>query len=93
MKTSTLPPVRVADDLRAAAERVLNDGETLSSFIESAVRSAVEYRRVQTEFHARGQAAWEEYQRTGVSYSTEVVVAKLRQMTAERRAQIESEIE
>jgi hypothetical protein len=40
MKTATLPPVRVAPDFRREIEGVLVEGETLSQFVESAVRSA-----------------------------------------------------
>lgn len=41
MKTATLPPVRVAPDFRREIEGGLVEGETLSQFVESAVRSAV----------------------------------------------------
>lgn len=60
MKTSILPQVRVDPELRANLETVLRPGETLSSFIEDTVRSAVEYRRAQSEFEARGEAAWQD---------------------------------
>ena len=52
------------------------------------MRSSVEYRRMQTEFLARGQAAWEEFQRTGVSYSVEEVVAKLQAKVDAKRKQL-----
>jgi len=45
MKTATLPPVRVAPDFRMALEDVLEPGETLSQFVENAVRSVVEKRK------------------------------------------------
>ena len=61
MKSATLPPVRVDNALRDAAEAVLADGESLSAFIESSVRRAVEYRQVQAAFLARGQASLKEY--------------------------------
>ena len=38
MKTATLPSLRVEPELRDAAESVLQAGETLSSFVETAVR-------------------------------------------------------
>lgn len=88
IKTSTLPPVRVADDLRAAAEGVLAEGESLSSFIESTVRKAVDFRREQAAFHARGQAAFEHYQRTGVSHSADDVLDHLQQKLDARRKQV-----
>lgn len=88
MKTATLPPVRVDDALRAAAEGVLADGESLSAFIETSVRRAVEYRQVQAEFMARGQAALEDFQRTGVSYSSTEVADRLQAKLDTRRKQL-----
>ena len=88
MKTATLPPVRVDDSLRAAAESVLADGESLSAFIETAVRRAVEYRQVQAEFVARGQESLEEYRRTGVSYSAAEVADRLQAKLSARRKQL-----
>jgi predicted transcriptional regulator len=69
MKTATLPSLRVDPQLRDAAESVLQEGESLSSFIETSVREMVERRRIRTEFIARGLASRDESQRTGVYYS------------------------
>ena len=88
MKTATLPPVRVDNSLRTAVEGVLADGESLSSFIETSVRRAVEYRRVQAEFVARGQASLEDYRRTGVSYSAGQVADRLQAKLDARRRQL-----
>ena len=88
MKTATLPPVRVDDALRTAAEGVLADGESLSSFIETSVRRAVEYRRVQADFVTRGQASIEDYRRTGVSYSAAEVADRLQAKLDARRRQL-----
>ena len=38
MKTATLPPLRVDGALRAAAESLLREGETLSGFVLEAVQ-------------------------------------------------------
>lgn len=57
MKSATLPSLRVDPALRAAAESVLQDGETLSSFVEQSVRAQVERRRQQDAFVARGLAS------------------------------------
>lgn len=54
MKTSSLPSLRVEPALRDAAESVLQEGETLSSFVETAVREQVELRRQREAFIARG---------------------------------------
>jgi Arc/MetJ-type ribon-helix-helix transcriptional regulator len=77
MKSAVIPQVRVEPELRAELESVLQDGETLSEFVEASVRSAVEFRRVQTRFHERGEAAWQDYQRTGLSVPADEVLAKL----------------
>jgi len=54
MKTATIPSLRVEPELRAAAEDVLEEGETLSSFVEQSIRDGVQRRRAQSEFIARG---------------------------------------
>lgn len=88
MKTSLLPPVRVSEELRAAVEGVLVEGETLSSFIQQSVERAVEYRRVQADFHSRGQAALERYKRTGRSHAAAEVVAALQAKLDRKRKQL-----
>jgi hypothetical protein len=88
MKTSSLPSIRIAPALRAALESVLAEGESLSSFVEASVRRAVDYRRVQAEFHARGQASWEEFQRTGVSHTADDVAKRIKGMIDAKRTEI-----
>src|SRR4051812_6593434 len=90
MKTAAIPSIRIEPELRAELEAVLAEGESLSSFVETSVRRAVEYRRIQADFHARGDASWEHYQRTGISYSVDEVLGKLREMTAARSAELKS---
>lgn len=77
MKTATIPPLRVTPDLRHALESVLEEGETISSFIESSLRRQIEYRRVHKEFIARGLASRDEAKRTGVYYTKDEVMASL----------------
>lgn len=67
---------------------MLRPGETLTDFVEAAVRSAVEYRRVQTDFAARCEASLAEYERTGVSIPADQVIAKLESKLAKRRKQL-----
>lgn len=86
MKTATLPPLRVAPELRRAAEAVLREGESLSSFMEQSLRDEVNRRRMQAEFIARGLAAREEAKRTGVYYTVDEVMGSLRQMLDEAKA-------
>ena len=92
MKTAIIPQVRVEPELRADLESVLRDGETLSEFVETTVRNAVEYRRAQAEFHARGEAAWQEYQRTGKSISAAHVTQELRDLLEAKRKQLSDKI-
>lgn len=54
MKTATIPSLRVDPELRTAAEDVLEEGETLSSFVEQSIRDGVQRRKAQREFIARG---------------------------------------
>ena len=88
MKTSLLPPVRVSEELRVAAEGVLVEGETLSSFIQHSVERAVEYRRVQADFHTRGEAALERYKRTGKSHAAADVISALQAKLERKRKQL-----
>ena len=91
MKTATLPPVRVAPDFRQELEGVLEEGETLSQFVESAVRSVVERRKHQAEFVRRGITAIQDTQRTGKGVPAEEMLARLQarldaaQLARERR--------
>lgn len=57
MKTATIPSLRVDPELRTAAEAVLEDGESLSSFVEQSIRDGVQRRTAQREFMARGLAS------------------------------------
>ena len=83
MKTATIPALRVAPELRLAAESVLQQGETLSSFVEQSLRTNIQRRQFQQEFIARGMASRDEAKRTGVYYSSEEVLKELDQMLAQ----------
>lgn len=84
MKIATLPPIRVAPDLRQELEDVLEPGETLSQFVES----VVERRKHQSAFVSRGIAAIEETQRSGHGIPAEQVVVRLEaKLQAARQAQ------
>jgi predicted transcriptional regulator len=86
MKNATLPPLRVEPALRRAAERLLREGETLSAFVEDAVRSSVAQRQSQEEFVARGLASAAAARESGRYLSSEEVVAKLEKRLAVARA-------
>lgn len=88
MKSAIIPQVRVEPALRDELEAVLHQGETLSEFVEASVRNAVAFRRVQSQFLERGQAAWEDYQSTGMSVPAVDMVAKLQARLDARRKQL-----
>lgn len=85
MKTATLPSLRVEPELRQAAEAVLAEGESLSSFMEKTLRDEVNRRRAQSEFIARGLAARDDAKRTGVYYSKEESLAALDAVVARHK--------
>ena len=92
MKTATFPSLRVEPELRDAAESVLQDGETLSGFIEASVRETIERRRTRAEFIARGMASREKAKRTGVYFAADRVHAELGQMLAKAKAKVQKRV-
>lgn len=86
MKTATLPSLRVEPELRDAAESVLQDGETLSGFLETSVREAIARRRARAEFITRGMASRDEAMRTGIYFMADQVHAELGQMLDKAKA-------
>ena len=85
MKTATLPPIRVAPDFRLELESVLEQGDSLSQFVENAVRTTVAKRKNQAEFIRRGIAAIEATKRDGSGTAATVVIAKLEAKLATAR--------
>lgn len=88
MRSATFPPIRVEPEVRAEVEAVLRDGETLTQFIEEAVVAAAAWRRVQSEFVTRGEAAFERWKQEGGGQGVDEVMADLqaRLDDAKRRA-------
>lgn len=84
MKTATIPPLRVQPELRQAAEDVLKEGETLSSFVEQSLRANIAQRRLQAEFIARGLASRDQARKTGEYFAADDVLSKLAEKLAER---------
>jgi predicted transcriptional regulator len=74
MKTASISSLRVDSTLLQAAESVLEEGETLSSFVEQSLRTSIEHRRMQREFIARGLASRDEARRTGEYFEAEEVL-------------------
>lgn len=84
MKTSTIPALRVEPQLRKAVESVLSDGETLSSFVEEALKANVARRQYQQDFIARGLASAALAKQNQEYYSSEEVLAELQAMLGEQ---------
>lgn len=77
MKTAAIPAVRVSPELRQAAEDLLEAGETLSGFVEEAVRRNVEFRQAQKAFLERGLASREASRKSGKYVSSAAMLGKL----------------
>ena len=91
MRSAAIPAVRVPPELREAAEEVLRSGETLSSFIEEAVRRSVEFRQAQQAFIARGLASSRTAKKSGKYVSSAAVLGKLaRRLDKARRSRTSS---
>jgi len=73
MKTASIPSLRVAPELRRAAESVLQEGESLSSFVEQSIRTCIDQRRLQREFIARGLASRDEAKHSGEYFSVDEI--------------------
>lgn len=86
MKTANLPSVRVDPKLRKAAEDVLDEGESLSGFVEESIRVNVARRRAQREFIARGIVSRDSARRSGLYISSDTVVRGLERMLASAKS-------
>ena len=87
MKTAAIPVVRVSPKLRQAAEDVLQAGETLSGFVEDAVRRNVEFRYAQKAFIERGLSSAAAAKKSGKYVSAATVLGKLaRRLDKARKA-------
>lgn len=79
-KTATLPPVRVEKELRETAERLLEEGETLSSFVEKAFRARVEHQKAQKEFIERALAARDRANKNNSYIDADIVHARVQKI-------------
>lgn len=86
MKSASLPSIRVEPELRTAVESVLQEGESLSEFVESSVRQALQQRALQTEFVRRGLASLAAARRSGDLAEADAVLGKLEDRLAAARA-------
>lgn len=86
MKTATFPSLRVTPELRQAAEQILQEGETLSSFVEQSIRESIGRRQHQQEFITRGLRSRDEARQSGKYASADTVIGRLEQMLAGAKA-------
>jgi hypothetical protein len=86
MKTASMPSLRVDPELRQDAEGVLREGETLSSFMEQALRASIQSRRSQQEFVARGLFSRDEARRTGEYFAADEVLCVMEGLLAQAEA-------
>ena len=77
MKSATIPSLRVDPELRSAAESILHQHETLSSFVIQSLRNGVTHRKNQMEFIARGLASRDEARKTGKYFEVDDVLNEL----------------
>ena len=70
---------------RATVESVLNETETLSEFVENAVRETVSRRRNQAEFLARGIRSLDAAKQANSYVDADAVVDKLRLRLADAK--------
>ena len=85
MKSATFPSLRVDPKLRNAAEEILEDGESLSSFVEQSIRDGVQRRQAQREFVARGLRSRESARHGNGYVAATKVVARLEGMLAKSK--------
>ena len=85
MKSSSFPSVRVEPDLRQAAEKVLREGESLSSFVEQSIRNQVRQRELQYQFIERGLKSARDAKASGEYHTAEEVLAELDQILTNAR--------
>ena len=80
MKTATIPALRVEPQLRDAVEGVLGAGETISNFMEEALKANVLRRQHQQAFIARGLESAAIARQHQAYYSAESVLDELQAM-------------
>ena len=79
MKTAQLPPVRVEPAVREEIESVLQEGESLSQFVEAAAVQAARRRKAQQAFLARGRASMARAKETGEFHSLHGALDQMRE--------------
>lgn len=86
LKTANFPSLRVAPELREAAESVLESGESLSSFVAQSVTLQIRQRRAQRDFIERGLASRDAALQSGEYFSADDVLRDLDEVIADAEA-------
>ena len=86
MKTATIPSLRVEPELRRAAEELLNEGESLSNFVEQSLREGIDRRRLHTEFIQRGLLSRDNAKASGRYVDSDTVIGRLDAMLKRAKA-------
>ena len=87
MKSATLPSIRVEPEFRTAVESLLHEGESLSQFVENAVRDTLVQRQHQSEFLARGIQSLEAARQSNDYVEADDMLAQLRDRLTKARSQ------
>ena len=87
IKSASLPSVRVDPQLRRELESLLQEGETLSEFVEDSVRQALARRSQQAEFIRRGVASLAAAQQGESLIDADAVLEKLQQRLVSAKSQ------
>jgi Arc/MetJ-type ribon-helix-helix transcriptional regulator len=90
MKSATLPSIRVEPEFRTAVESLLHEGESLSQFVENAVRDTLVQRQHQSEFLARGIQSLEAARQSNDYVEADDMLAQLRDRLTKARSQGQS---
>lgn len=78
MKTANLPPVRITPALREELDEVLREGESLSAFVNDAVRQHIAQRQADQTLVARAWAAHAQLKAGGKFETPESLMKELR---------------
>jgi hypothetical protein len=79
--------LRAEPELRREAEEVLHEGESLSAFVEEAIRRSIEDRKAQALFVRKGLASARAARKSGKYVEASVVLGKLEQRLRAARAE------
>ena len=92
MKSATLPSIRVEPEFRSAVESLLHECESLSQFVENAVRDTLVHRQHQSEFLARGIQSLEASRQSNDYVEADDMLAQLRDRLTKARSQAQSRL-